>query len=108
MTPGKTPFNRAVHAQQTSAFIQRQVQSLRALTPTVVLPFFSVVLPCSRCSREGKRAFEKPILRLASAAAAKRYVVRAGVLTALPTTPGAFLTTGLLSLAAKLALLREP
>jgi protoporphyrinogen oxidase len=48
------------------------------------------------------------LMRLASAAAAKRCVVRGGGLIALPTTPGAFLTTGLFSLAAKLALLREP
>ena len=40
MTPGKTLFGRAVHAQQASAFIQRQVQALRTLYPTVVLPLF--------------------------------------------------------------------
>ena len=40
MTPGKTLFDRAVHAQQTLAFIQRQVQALRTLFPTVVLPLF--------------------------------------------------------------------
>ena len=40
MTPGKTPFDRAVHAQQTSACIQRQAQALRTLYPTVVLPLF--------------------------------------------------------------------
>jgi hypothetical protein len=37
MTPGKTPFGRAVHAQQTSACIQRQVQALRALRSAPVL-----------------------------------------------------------------------
>jgi len=47
-------------------------------------------------------------LRFAAPAAAKRYVVRGGVLTALPTSPGAFLATRLFSLSAKLALLREP
>jgi oxygen-dependent protoporphyrinogen oxidase len=47
-------------------------------------------------------------LRFASEAAAKRYVVRNGVLTALPMSPGAFLSTRLFSPAAKLALLREP
>lgn len=47
-------------------------------------------------------------LRFASAASAKRYVVRGGVLTALPTSPGAFLSSRLFSPAAKLALLREP
>ena len=47
-------------------------------------------------------------LRFASEAAQKRYVVRGGVLTALPTTPGAFLSSRLFSPAAKLALLREP
>jgi oxygen-dependent protoporphyrinogen oxidase len=46
--------------------------------------------------------------RWAAAAADKRYVVRDGVLTALPTTPAAFLSTGLFSWRAKLALLREP
>jgi hypothetical protein len=40
MTPGKTLFGWAVHAQQTSPCIQRQVQALRALYPTVVLPLF--------------------------------------------------------------------
>ena len=47
-------------------------------------------------------------MRFASAAAEKRYVVRNGVLTALPTSPGAFFSTSLFSLSAKLALLREP
>jgi len=47
-------------------------------------------------------------LRFAAPAAAKRYVVRGGVLTALPTSPGAFLATHLFSPSAKLALLREP
>ena len=47
-------------------------------------------------------------LRFASEAAEKRYVVRTGVLTALPTTPGAFLSSRLFSPSAKLALLREP
>jgi oxygen-dependent protoporphyrinogen oxidase len=47
-------------------------------------------------------------MRFASAAAEKRYVVRGGALTALPTSPGAFLSTRLFSPAAKLALLREP
>ncbi len=47
-------------------------------------------------------------MRLAAAAADKRYVVRGGRLMALPTTPAAFLGTRLFSLPAKLALLREP
>jgi oxygen-dependent protoporphyrinogen oxidase len=47
-------------------------------------------------------------LRFASEAAAKRYVVRGGVLVALPASPGAFLSSRLFSPAAKLALLREP
>jgi len=47
-------------------------------------------------------------MRFASDVAEKRYVVRGGVLTALPTSPGAFLSTRLFSTAAKLALLREP
>jgi oxygen-dependent protoporphyrinogen oxidase len=47
-------------------------------------------------------------MRFASQAAEKRYVVRDGVLTALPTSPGAFLSTRLFSPSAKLALLREP
>jgi protoporphyrinogen/coproporphyrinogen III oxidase len=47
-------------------------------------------------------------LRFAAQAAARRYVVRGGVLTALPTSPGAFLSSRLFSPAAKLALLREP
>ena len=38
MTPGKTPFGRAVHAQQTSACIHRQVQALLALRSAPVLP----------------------------------------------------------------------
>ena len=65
MTPGKTPFDRAVHAQQTSACIQRQVQALRALCS-------APVLPCSRCRRGGKRAFEKPILTRSTCEAALR------------------------------------
>jgi oxygen-dependent protoporphyrinogen oxidase len=44
----------------------------------------------------------------ASAAAAKRYVLRDGALMALPTSPPAFLATRLFSWRAKLALLREP
>ncbi len=44
----------------------------------------------------------------ATAAAAKRYVLRGGRLVPLPTSPGAFLTTSLFSLGAKLALAREP
>jgi oxygen-dependent protoporphyrinogen oxidase len=44
----------------------------------------------------------------ATAAAAKRYVLRDGRLVPLPTSPGAFLTTRLFSLGAKLALAREP
>lgn len=44
----------------------------------------------------------------ASAAAAKRYILRDGALIALPTSPGAFLGTRLFSWRAKLALLREP
>jgi hypothetical protein len=55
MTPGKTPFDRAVHTQQTSACIQRQVQALRALRSAPVLPRLG-------CRRGGKRSFEKPIL----------------------------------------------
>ena len=47
-------------------------------------------------------------MRFASEAAAKRYVVRDGALTALPMSPGAFLSTKLFSASAKLALLREP
>jgi len=47
-------------------------------------------------------------LRMASEVSAKRYVVRGGVLTALPMSPGAFLSTRLFSPSAKLALLREP
>lgn len=47
-------------------------------------------------------------LRYASAVSNTRYVVRDGRLTALPTSPGAFLSTPLFSLSAKLALLREP
>jgi len=47
-------------------------------------------------------------MRFASNAAEKRYVVRGGVLTALPTSPSAFLSSRLFSPAAKLALLREP
>jgi PIN domain nuclease of toxin-antitoxin system len=58
MTPGKTPFtpfDRAVHALQTSACIQWQVQALRALR-------CAPVLPRSGCRRGGERSFEKPIL----------------------------------------------
>ncbi len=51
----KTLFNWAVNAQQISARIQRQIQAHRALCS-------APVLPCSGCRREGKRAFEKPIL----------------------------------------------
>lgn len=47
-------------------------------------------------------------LRWASEAANKRYVVRAGRLTALPMSPVEFLGTRLFSLRAKLGLLREP
>lgn len=47
-------------------------------------------------------------LRFASDVSAKRYVVRGGVLTALPTSPGAFLASRLFTASAKLALLREP
>ena len=50
----------------------------------------------------------KGAMRFASTAADKRYVVRDGVLTPLPTSPGAFLSTRLFSISAKLALLREP
>lgn len=46
--------------------------------------------------------------RWASTASSTRYVVRDGVLTPLPTSPGAFLRTPLFSWPAKLALLREP
>jgi oxygen-dependent protoporphyrinogen oxidase len=46
--------------------------------------------------------------RDAAAVAAKRYVLRGGQLVPLPTSPGAFIATPLFSLAAKLALLREP
>ena len=44
----------------------------------------------------------------ASAVAATRFIVRGGRLVALPTSPGAFLTTPAFSLGAKLRLLREP
>ncbi len=44
----------------------------------------------------------------ASAAAATRFIVRDGRLAALPTSPGAFLTTSAFSLGAKLRLLAEP
>lgn len=44
----------------------------------------------------------------ASAAAAKRYILRGGTLVAMPTSPGAFLGTPLFSWRAKLSLLREP
>jgi oxygen-dependent protoporphyrinogen oxidase len=46
-------------------------------------------------------------MRFASEAADKRYVMRDGVLTPLPTSPGAFFSTRLFSLSAKLALVRE-
>lgn len=44
----------------------------------------------------------------ASAAAARRYILRGGALVTMPTSPGAFLGTRLFSWRAKLALLREP
>jgi oxygen-dependent protoporphyrinogen oxidase len=44
----------------------------------------------------------------ASAVAATRFIVRDGRLVALPTSPGAFLTTPAFTLGAKLRLLREP
>lgn len=44
----------------------------------------------------------------ASAAAARRYILRGGRLVALPTSPGAFFGTPLFSWRAKLGLLREP
>ena len=47
-------------------------------------------------------------LRFASETSNRRYVVRGGMLTALPTSPAAFFTTRLFSPAAKLALMREP
>jgi oxygen-dependent protoporphyrinogen oxidase len=47
-------------------------------------------------------------IRFAAEAAAKRYVLRDGVPTPLPMSPGAFLSTRLFSPGAKLALLREP
>ena len=47
-------------------------------------------------------------MRFASAVADTRYVVRGGMLMALPTSPGAFVSTRLFSAGAKLALLREP
>lgn len=47
-------------------------------------------------------------LRWASETSSRRYVVRKGVLTALPMSPGAFFATPLFSARAKLALLREP
>ncbi len=50
----------------------------------------------------------RPRLQFASKAADKRYVVRGGVLHALPMSPGAFFSTPLFSPTAKLALLREP
>jgi len=46
--------------------------------------------------------------RDASAVAATRFIVRDGRLAALPTSPGAFLTTSAFSAGAKLRLLREP
>ena len=47
-------------------------------------------------------------LRWASTLADRRYVLRRGVPMALPSSPAAFLTSGLFSARAKLALLREP
>jgi oxygen-dependent protoporphyrinogen oxidase len=44
----------------------------------------------------------------AAAVAATRFIVRAGVLVPLPTSPGGFLTTRAFSLGARLRLLREP
>jgi oxygen-dependent protoporphyrinogen oxidase len=44
----------------------------------------------------------------ASAAVARRYILRDGALVAMPTSPGAFFGTSLFSWRAKLALLREP
>ncbi|MDH5245050.1 MAG: protoporphyrinogen oxidase [Betaproteobacteria bacterium] len=44
----------------------------------------------------------------ASAVASTRFIVRGGKLLALPTSPGAFLTTPAFTLGAKLRLLREP
>ena len=44
----------------------------------------------------------------ANTVASTRYVIRGGKLVALPTTPGAFLTTSAFTLPAKLRLLREP
>ena len=44
----------------------------------------------------------------ANPAASKRYIVRNGALTALPTTPSALLATSLFSAGAKFRLLREP
>jgi oxygen-dependent protoporphyrinogen oxidase len=46
--------------------------------------------------------------RDASEVANTRYVVKDGALVALPTSPGAFLTTGAFTLGAKLRLFREP
>jgi oxygen-dependent protoporphyrinogen oxidase len=46
--------------------------------------------------------------RDAGAAGSKRFIVRAGKLVALPTSPGAFATTGAFTLGAKLRLFREP
>jgi len=46
--------------------------------------------------------------RDASEVANTRYVVKHGALVALPTSPGAFLTTGAFTLGAKLRLFREP
>ena len=46
--------------------------------------------------------------RDASTVANTRYVVKNGALVALPTSPGAFLTTGAFTLGAKLRLFREP
>ena len=53
--PRRAIFGWAVHAQQISACIQRQIQARRALCSAPVLPY-------SGCRREGRSAFEKPIL----------------------------------------------
>ena len=55
----------------------------------------------ARLGIEGER-------RAASTLADRRYVVRGGVPTPLPMSPGAFLSTPLFSLSAKLGLMREP
>jgi hypothetical protein len=59
MTPGETPFDRAVHAQQTSACIQRQLQALRALRSAPVLP------------RSGRRRGEKGRMKNLSSSATR-------------------------------------